>query len=78
MQWANHLGASVIGTVSTEAKARTARTSGADHVILYTEQDFVAEVKRITKGRGADLIIDGVGKTTFRAIWKRRPYAAIS
>jgi NADPH2:quinone reductase len=66
VQWAKHLGANVIGTVSTEAKARTARTSGADHVIVYTEQDFTAEAKRITKGRGADLIIDGVGRTTFK------------
>jgi NADPH2:quinone reductase len=65
VQWAKHLGATVIGTVSTEAKARTVRASGADHVILYTEQDFVTETKRITEGRGADLIIDGVGKTTF-------------
>jgi NADPH2:quinone reductase len=65
VQWAKHLGATVIGTVSTEAKARTARTAGADHVILYTEQDFVTETKRITKGQGADLIIDGVGSTTF-------------
>jgi NADPH:quinone reductase len=61
VQWAKHLGANVIGTVSTEVKARTARTSGADHVIVYTEQDFVAEVKRVTKGRGADLIFDGGG-----------------
>jgi NADPH:quinone reductase len=66
VQWAKHLGATVIGTVSTEAKARTARTSGADHVILYTEQDFAAETKRITGGLGADLIIDGVGRTTFK------------
>jgi NADPH:quinone reductase len=56
VQWAEHLGANVIGTVSTKTKART---SGADHVVLYTEQDFVAETKRITNGRGADLIIDG-------------------
>jgi NADPH2:quinone reductase len=66
VQWAKHLGANVIGTVSTEVKARSAQASGADHVILYTEQDFVAEVKRITNGRGTDLIIDGVGKTTFK------------
>lgn len=66
VQWAKRLGANVIGTVSTEAKARTARTSGADHVIVYTEQDFVVETKRITEGRGADLIIDGVGRTTFK------------
>jgi NADPH2:quinone reductase len=66
VQWAKHLGANVIGTVSTEAKARTARSSGADHLIIYTEQDFVTDTKRITEGRGADLIIDGVGKTTFK------------
>ncbi len=52
VQWAKHLGANVIGTVSTEAKARTARTSGADHVIIYTEQDFVAEGRQITDGTG--------------------------
>jgi NADPH:quinone reductase len=66
VQWAKHLGAHVIGTVSTEAKARTARMAGADHVILYTERDFAAEAKRITQGRGVDLIIDGVGSTTFK------------
>ena len=78
MQWAKHLGATVIGTVSTEAKARTARTSGADHVVIYLEQDFVAEINRIANGRGADLIIDGVGRTTFKGDLKRPPYAAIS
>ena len=66
VQWAKHLGATVIGTVSTEAKARTARASGANHVIIYTAQDFVAETKRLTGERGADLIIDGVGRTTFK------------
>ena len=65
VQWARHLGARVIGTVSTEEKARAAREAGAEEVILYTRQDFVAETKRLTGGRGADLIIDGVGKTTF-------------
>lgn len=65
VQWAKHLGACVIGTVSTEEKARAAREAGAVEVILYTKQDFVAETKRFTDGRGADLIIDGVGKTTF-------------
>jgi NADPH2:quinone reductase len=65
VQWAKHLGARVIGTTSTEEKARAARSAGADEVILYTKQDFVAETKRLTDGRGADLIIDGVGKTTF-------------
>lgn len=65
VQWAHHLGARVIGTVSTEEKAKAAREAGADEVILYSKQDFVAEVKRLTNGRGAQLIIDGVGKTTF-------------
>lgn len=64
-QWAKHLGARVIGTVSTEEKAKIAKEAGADEVIIYTRQDFVEEVKRLTKGIGADLIIDGVGKTTF-------------
>ena len=55
----------MIGTVSTEEKAALARAAGADHVILYTSQDFVAEVKRITGGRGVDVVYDGVGATTF-------------
>ena len=65
VQWAKRLGATVIGTVSTEEKARTAAEAGADHVILYTKQDFVSETMRLTNGRGAQLIIDGVGKSTF-------------
>jgi NADPH2:quinone reductase len=65
VQWARHLGARVLGTVSSEEKARAAREAGADEVILYTRQDFVTETKRLTNGHGADLIIDGVGKTTF-------------
>jgi NADPH2:quinone reductase len=65
VQWAKHLGAIVIGTVSTEEKARAAKEAGADHVILYTKQDFVSETKRLTEGHGADLILDGVSKTTF-------------
>jgi NADPH:quinone reductase len=66
VQWARHLGARVIGTVSTEEKAKAARQAGLTDVIQYMEQDFVAETKRLTNGRGADLIIDGVGKTTFK------------
>jgi NADPH2:quinone reductase len=58
-------GASVIGTVSTEEKAALAKGAGADHVIRYTEQDFESEVKRITGGKGVDVVYDGVGKTTF-------------
>jgi len=65
VQWARHLGARVLGTVSTEEKSMVAREAGANEVILYTRADFVAETKRLTNGRGADLIIDGVGKTTF-------------
>jgi NADPH2:quinone reductase len=65
VQWAKHLGANVIGTVSTEEKARAVRAAGADHMIVYTERDFVAETLRLTNGHGADLIIDGVGRTTF-------------
>lgn len=65
VQWARHLGARVLGTVSTEEKATAAREAGADEVIFYTRQDFVAETKRLTNGHGADIIIDGVGKTTF-------------
>lgn len=65
VQWAKHLGAKVLGTTSTEEKAKIAKEAGADEVILYNKHDFVAEVKRLTNEHGADLIIDGVGKTTF-------------
>lgn len=58
-------GARVIGTVSTEAKAKLAREAGADEVILYTEHDFEAEVKRLTGGKGVQVVYDSVGKTTF-------------
>src|SRR6266576_2125094 len=58
-------GARVLGTVSTREKAALARGAGADEVILYTEQDFEAEVKRLTNGAGLQVIYDSVGKTTF-------------
>jgi NADPH2:quinone reductase len=64
-QYATHLGAHVIGTTSSAEKAEKAKKAGARDVILYTQTDFVAEVKRITDGKGADLILDAVGKTTF-------------
>lgn len=64
-QMAKMRGARVIGTVSTEAKAKLARDAGADEVILYTSQDFEAEVKRITGGKGLQVVYDSVGKTTF-------------
>jgi NADPH2:quinone reductase len=57
--------ARVIGTVSTREKAALAREAGADEVILYTEQDFEAEVKRLTSGMGVQVVYDSVGKTTF-------------
>jgi NADPH2:quinone reductase len=58
-------GATVIGTVSTEAKAKLAKEAGADHVILYTQTDFAAEVKKITDGKGVHVVYDSVGQTTF-------------
>jgi NADPH2:quinone reductase len=65
IKWLKHIGAVAIGTVSTEEKARIAHEAGADHVILYTKQDFAEEAKKLTGGKGVDYIIDGVGKTTF-------------
>lgn len=64
-QMARMRGARVIGTVSTEEKAELAREAGADEVILYTEQDFVEETRRITDGEGVHCVYDSVGKTTF-------------
>ncbi|MEE9247659.1 MAG: quinone oxidoreductase [Dehalococcoidia bacterium] len=64
-QVAKLLGARVIGTVSTQEKAKAARSAGCDHVILYTEQDFETEVCRFTEGRGVQVVYDSVGKTTF-------------
>jgi NADPH2:quinone reductase len=65
VQLAKSLGARVIGTVSTEEKANLAREAGADEVIFYTRQDFEAETKRLTGGKGVHVVYDGVGKTTF-------------
>jgi len=65
VQMAKMLGARVIGTTSTEEKARLAREAGADDVILYTQQDFEQETKRLTDGKGVHVVYDGVGKTTF-------------
>ena len=64
-QMAVRLGARVITTVSTAAKAELSREAGASDVILYTKQDFEAEVKRLTDGKGVDVVYDSVGKTTF-------------
>lgn len=65
VQMATHAGARVIGTVSTAAKAAIAREAGADEVIRYTEQDFAVETRRLTGGRGVDVVYDGVGKSTW-------------
>ena len=64
-QWANALGATVIGTVSTDEKAALASTHGCHHPIVYTRQDFVAEVGRITNGAKLPVVYDSVGKETF-------------
>jgi NADPH2:quinone reductase len=65
VQMAHNIGARVIATVSTEEKAKLAREAGADEVILYTQSDFEAETKRLTDGKGVNVVYDSVGKTTF-------------
>ena len=65
VQMAKNLGARVLGTVSTAEKAQIARDAGADEVILYTEREFDVEARRLTGGRGVDVVYDSVGKTTF-------------
>ncbi|HEU5482081.1 MAG TPA: quinone oxidoreductase [Sphingomicrobium sp.] len=64
-QWANALGATVIGTVSSEEKAELARAHGCDHPIIYTKQDFAAEVDLLTAGEKLPVVYDSVGKVTF-------------
>ena len=64
-QMAKMLGARVFGTVSTEENARVARENRCDEAIIYTQQDFAAEVKRLTAGRGVDVVYDSVARTTF-------------
>ena len=66
-QWAKHLGANVIGTVGSKAKAELAKKNGAHHTILYSSEDFVAKVKEITGGKLCEVVYDGVGKATFPA-----------
>jgi NADPH2:quinone reductase len=65
VQLAKNIGARVIGTAGSAEKAKLARAAGADEVILYNEQDFEAETKRLTNGKGVHVVYDGVGKTTF-------------
>lgn len=65
VQMAKNIGARVIGTAGSEEKAKLARDAGADEVILYNNQDFEAETKRLTDGKGVNVVYDGVGQTTF-------------
>jgi NADPH2:quinone reductase len=64
-QWANHLGATVIGTVGSKDKAELAKKNGCHHAILYRDEDFAAKVKEITNGKLCDVVYDGIGKDTF-------------
>lgn len=64
-QWANHLGATVIGTVGSKDKADLAKKNGAHHTILYRDEDFAARVKEITSGKLCDVVYDGIGNDTF-------------
>lgn len=66
-QWANHLGATVIGTVGSKEKGELAKANGAHHIINYRSEDFVAKVKEITNGKLCDVVYDGIGKDTFPA-----------
>ena len=66
-QWAKILGLTVIGTVSSEAKAEVARTHGCDHVIDYTREDVAKRVRELTNGIGVNVVFDSVGKSTFAA-----------
>jgi NADPH:quinone reductase len=65
-QWAKHIGATVIGTVGTDEKAELARSSGCDHPIVYTREDFVARVRELTGGVGVPVVYDSVGRTTWQ------------
>lgn len=65
-QWVNALGATVIGTVSSEEKAAQAREDGCHHVIIYTQEDFASCVNKITSGKGVNVVYDSVGKDTFQ------------
>ena len=80
VQMAKQIGARVIATAGTDEKAKLAREAGADEVIVYTRQDFEAETKRLTDGKGVHVIYDGVGKTTFDKdlnLFRPRGYLAL-
>jgi NADPH:quinone reductase len=64
-QWAKHLGATVIGTTSTEEKAALARQNGCDHVVFYTREPFAPKVRELTGGKGVTVVYDGVGAATY-------------
>jgi len=66
-QWAKHLGATIIGTTSSEEKIKLAKAAGCTHVINYKTEDFVKRVKEITGGAGCDVVYDSIGKDTFPA-----------
>lgn len=77
--WAKRLGARVIGTAGSPAKAELALAQGADHVILYREQDFVAETRRLTDGSGVDVAFDGIGgETLTRTLDTVRPFGMVA
>lgn len=65
VQMAKHVGATVIGTAGSDEKAKLALSTGADHCIVYSKEDFEAETKRLTNGQGVHVVYDGVGKATF-------------
>jgi NADPH:quinone reductase len=69
-QWAKHLGATVIGTVSSDEKAAVARAHGCDHAIVYTREDFAERVRELTAGEGVPVVYDSVGKATFEGSLK--------
>jgi NADPH2:quinone reductase len=78
-QWAKRLGATVIGTVGSRAKADLALSRGLDHAVLYRETDFVAETRRLTKGGGVDFACDGIGGTTLlRTLDAVRPFGTVA
>jgi len=67
VQWCKHVGATVIGTVSTHTKAEAARAAGADHIIIYSEEDVASKVRELTEGEGVRVTFDGIGKATWDA-----------
>lgn len=78
-RWAKALGARVIGTVGSEEKAETALAAGLDHAILHRRVDFVAEVRRLTDGRGVDVAYDGIGGDTLRRTFDAvRPFGTVA